>query len=702
MSTYAKNIRTDIKLLTDEPSDIDNIGFEKHANLLGSILLNSSPKFNIGIFGEWGSGKTTLMKMIENVLNEVPEVVTIWFSAWMYDREKGSIVLPLLKTMSEKINSIDKSLKDHDKWKRVKNGIDNTFNALLESTSISIDAPFVSSTTDLSKMRSFLSTKNLGDKVTYYNAMQYLRKSLLDLRTKKGDRYRIVFFIDDLDRCFPDRALSIIESIKSFFDLDGIIFVISLNAQSINMIVQKKFGPHIDGFGYMEKIIQLRYIIPQWTKEDIGEFLEHIVNKIEDSNVKKELVKDENLNLMLSIVNPNPRDVKRFLNSVLLAVASSNKPISELIAVQGLIYRKEWGDFLSLMLENSKRKEFLEQYLKNMDETYVKKDMGVINERLRKFLDSGGAAVLHSIPDMTYHLRALSLSIDIGEELLSRIEAGGPSAKVIIDTDEPVRVNSPFSDYTKRISEVIVKSKGGFNIGIVGAWGTGKTTLMRQIEHTLEEKDIFTVWIDILKTDIRNEQDFLLLIGRAIMLSKFRLQSRSSQIKSFDFLSSDKITPDELTKIITSLDINKIVVLIEGLDRSSDRTIITVLESIAQLSSLNSLIMVIGFYEKMLLQAISTYRPEVVADTYMKKIFQVSLNVPRLDEESSRKFVEELLNTKSDHLNIKKDPRLGNIIIEAKDLLIKAVELEPERINIFVDDLLQTLDIQEFQRNPEK
>lgn len=49
---------------------------------------------------------------------------------------------------------------------------------------------------------------------------EYLEKALSDLR-KENVGYRIVVFIDDLDTCSPDRALEVLESVKSFFDMEG-------------------------------------------------------------------------------------------------------------------------------------------------------------------------------------------------------------------------------------------------------------------------------------------------------------------------------------------------------------------------------------------------------------------------------------------------------------------------------------------------
>lgn len=50
---------------------------------------------------------------------------------------------------------------------------------------------------------------------------------------------RIVTFLDDLDRCTPENALEVLESMKTFFDIEGMIYVIGMDSESINSILKK-------------------------------------------------------------------------------------------------------------------------------------------------------------------------------------------------------------------------------------------------------------------------------------------------------------------------------------------------------------------------------------------------------------------------------------------------------------------------------
>ncbi len=72
------------KLLADNPETMDRLGFQPMADILVDVIQQTDPPFTIGIFGEWGSGKTTLMTLVRRTLDSLG-AKTVWFNAWKYD-----------------------------------------------------------------------------------------------------------------------------------------------------------------------------------------------------------------------------------------------------------------------------------------------------------------------------------------------------------------------------------------------------------------------------------------------------------------------------------------------------------------------------------------------------------------------------------------------------------------------------------------
>ena len=79
---------TPASLLDDLPSDRDALDFEPYVATLADLIASPSTRtpLTIGVFGTWGSGKTSLMRMVRNKLPE--SFRTAWFDAWKYEKEE--------------------------------------------------------------------------------------------------------------------------------------------------------------------------------------------------------------------------------------------------------------------------------------------------------------------------------------------------------------------------------------------------------------------------------------------------------------------------------------------------------------------------------------------------------------------------------------------------------------------------------------
>ena len=131
-----------------------------------------------------------------------------------------------------------------------------------------------------------------------------------------------MIFVDDLDRCTPERALEILESIKTFFDMEGIIFVIGIDPSTINPIIKTKYGKDskIDGMKYLQKIVQLPYTIPLWNPPRLSDTITNMMKETHlPNNVIEKVLETKMQELIIKATELNPRDVKRFINSIVIS-----------------------------------------------------------------------------------------------------------------------------------------------------------------------------------------------------------------------------------------------------------------------------------------------------------------------------------------------------------------------------------------------
>lgn len=144
------------------------------------------------------------------------------------------------------------------------------------------------------------------------------RKLMAEL-TKEGQR--VFVFIDDLDRCLPESALEIFESIKLFLDAPGCGYVVALDREVIRKGLAVKYAPGgeaglgqalIDPDEYIEKTISVSFDLPRLARDDIYELV---------TAVKLPFALDGRQKDLLFVgLGTNPRRIKRFMNTLAVHV----------------------------------------------------------------------------------------------------------------------------------------------------------------------------------------------------------------------------------------------------------------------------------------------------------------------------------------------------------------------------------------------
>jgi predicted KAP-like P-loop ATPase len=104
-------------IITDDIAINPILDFNHYTEAIVSIVKKSYPKFTIGLFGDWGTGKTTLMNSVYNLLANDNNTILVRFETWRYEREEQFALVPLLKTIAfalpeeEKFQGLKQKLK---------------------------------------------------------------------------------------------------------------------------------------------------------------------------------------------------------------------------------------------------------------------------------------------------------------------------------------------------------------------------------------------------------------------------------------------------------------------------------------------------------------------------------------------------------------------------------------------------------------
>jgi iron(II)-dependent oxidoreductase len=308
-----------VPIISDQPAEDQQVafGFEAYSRTLSAVIANKDNKtpLVIGIYGPWGSGKTTLMKSIiadlKNINDQSLEAFrkckTIWFQAWKHGNEDeilAALIEEILKTMKQDGFLENCKAKVEELIERF--NVSRFFGELTKKI-VKVD------------ITEFFETLPHKERLGFYDSFQSFFDQLiwtyLNWRPqvcadeKTDDREAaLVIFIDDLDRCPRDRIPYVLETVKLFMDREGCIFVIGAANEIIENSLKIKYGEE-DASKFMDKIVQVTFNLPQILREDFESFLDQI-------GIQEKGAIMPHLPLIISAVKSNPRRLKRFLNNL--------------------------------------------------------------------------------------------------------------------------------------------------------------------------------------------------------------------------------------------------------------------------------------------------------------------------------------------------------------------------------------------------
>ncbi|MGW5719151.1 P-loop NTPase fold protein [Amycolatopsis sp. NPDC003865] len=300
--------------------DFDGLGFDAYARILAAAATDTRGPFTMGVFGEWGTGKTSLMRLVERQLAEEENVVTVWFNAWRYEQEEHPIV-PLVGTI---VQALEKHKNFKQRFGAAGQKLIRSLRAVAYGFSAKakvqvpgfaeFEASFVAK--DMIERDASLTPDPLLDRSLYFGAF-----SSLD-GVELGRDVRVVVLIDDLDRCFPDKAIRLLESIKLVLAQPGFIFVLGVARKVIEGYLQHRYASEygiadFKGELYLDKIVQLPFHIPPST-DRMDEFCRGLL-----ADQPGELVAELQpvLPAVADALGGNPRAVIRFINNILIDFA---------------------------------------------------------------------------------------------------------------------------------------------------------------------------------------------------------------------------------------------------------------------------------------------------------------------------------------------------------------------------------------------
>lgn len=339
---------------TDKATTHDGLSFDTYRDTILEVIRKAETPLTIGVFGAWGAGKTSLLLMLQEQLREVKP---LWFNAWQYNQESAlwrvllgrvlealrplSIPCPPITEEDKKLNQQNQKIDDlqtalyHDVDREELGRFEIDWGQLAKGGlkgAVKLALPYIPGAGILENLQQLAGGKasNWTEEImtafqrqktrvhiAHIQFLEQFRDQFQTLVDQYCDRYKehLVVFIDDLDRCLPDKAIDILEAIKIFLDAKGCVFVIAVDPKVIvegirvkyrDFLVNKEGGAGIPitGDDYIEKIIQLPFYLPPVTRENLIRFIKTEMGDLPEACAET----------FARGIEANPRKIKRALN----------------------------------------------------------------------------------------------------------------------------------------------------------------------------------------------------------------------------------------------------------------------------------------------------------------------------------------------------------------------------------------------------
>ncbi len=313
----------------DKETNIDYLNFGYIVDLIVEIAMNRElTPSTIGLYGDWGSGKSSLMKLardrIEGIskakkkkVDDTPKTLCIEFNGWLfegYEDTKTSLCGTILDKLDdaqrfgpEVANKAKDLIKKIDFKKLIGKGVKFGMDYLLTGGIGALTDLTLSSILNSLKDKSgSIETKDIEDVLAKFKTEEKTRKEIKKFRDdfkqllEDSKVENVIVFIDELDRCSPDTILDLFEAMRLFLFVDGMSFIIGADERLIQYAIKTKYkevpGNNLDiGKEYLEKVIQYPVTIPQLNHAEVNQYLVCLL--------LEQTLSEEEFNKFLKVVN---------------------------------------------------------------------------------------------------------------------------------------------------------------------------------------------------------------------------------------------------------------------------------------------------------------------------------------------------------------------------------------------------------------
>lgn len=404
----------------DNETRIDLLGFDYLVDSLEVVL--TEPRLlpvTVGVLGDWGSGKTSLLHMVGDRLGGTDGYVVVEFSPWRYeayDDVKAALMEAVLGKLEERVpkapdpdraSSLVQRLRA--KVGRIMQGPAAAARTLAPAAAGALAAHHgadaaLGAAAGGALVAGFEAASGPprapdppADPPAEFESVADFREEFEELMDGLPEVQAAVVLVDDLDRCLDDTIIDVFEAIRLFLQVSRTAFVIAANRAIVQAAIESRYpakavGDPALGKDYLEKIVQLEIAVPPLAAPEAETYLNLLFADLRLDPQAMSKIREEaaarrrqgqfavamnygiakgvlgevppDLEADMTIVNRiapalsrglrgNPRQLKRFLNMLLLRLQTAQRrgvDLDAAVLAKLMVLEQQQSEFQQLFI----------------------------------------------------------------------------------------------------------------------------------------------------------------------------------------------------------------------------------------------------------------------------------------------------------------------------------------------------------------
>ena len=261
----------------------------------------------IGVVGRWGSGKTSILRLVEEVVRERSHTVVVHFNPWLFSNT-DELVVRFLEELGSQLRGEGKR-RQMDRLQQAGDRLGAYAESLEPLGWLPVLGPWLSRTGSASRVINAIRTARREQ----HGAES--QRTLVCAELRALDR-RVLVVIDDLDRVEPNQVRDIVRLVRLVADFPNTTYLLAYDRTPVERAVGDTTA---EGRAFMEKIVQIIHDIPDPPPETLMSILSQELQQIADTTPHGPFYDRDWQNLLPEGLRPwfrTMRDIRRYLNAV--------------------------------------------------------------------------------------------------------------------------------------------------------------------------------------------------------------------------------------------------------------------------------------------------------------------------------------------------------------------------------------------------